>query len=98
MQHRIQKSHFKFSESLIWSSYKLYLSPQVRESHAVLKPQKVARAFPELRCVFGDRAIVPDVTVFTWERIPRKENGGVANVFAIAPIIAFLQRSIGHRP
>jgi Uma2 family endonuclease len=23
--------------------------------------------------------------VFTWERIPRKENGGVANVFAIAP-------------
>jgi len=25
------------------------------------------------------------MTVFTWERIPRKENGGVANVFAIAP-------------
>lgn len=54
-------------------------------ANAALKPQKVARAFPELRCIFGDRAIVPDVTVFTWERIPRKENGGVANVFAIAP-------------
>jgi Uma2 family endonuclease len=54
-------------------------------ANATLKPQKVARAFPELRCVFGDRAIVPDVTVFTWERIPRNENGGVANVFAIAP-------------
>ncbi|TAG97668.1 MAG: Uma2 family endonuclease [Oscillatoriales cyanobacterium] len=54
-------------------------------ANADLKPQKVARAFPELRCIFGDRAIVPDVTVFTWERIPRKENGGVANVFAIAP-------------
>ncbi|MEG4420421.1 Uma2 family endonuclease [Microcoleus sp. LAD1_D5] len=54
-------------------------------ANATLKPQKVARAFPELRCIFGGRAIVPDVTVFTWERIPRKENGGVANVFAIAP-------------
>jgi Uma2 family endonuclease len=54
-------------------------------ANAVIKPQKVARAFPELRCIFGDRAIVPDVTVFTWERIPRKENGGVANLFAIAP-------------
>ncbi|MGB8688258.1 MAG: Uma2 family endonuclease [Microcoleus sp.] len=54
-------------------------------ANAVLKPQKMARAFPELRCIFGGRAIVPEVTVFTWERIPRKENGGVANVFAIAP-------------
>jgi Uma2 family endonuclease len=28
---------------------------------------------------------VPDISVFTWDRIPRKENGGVANVFSIAP-------------
>lgn len=53
--------------------------------NAVVKPQKVARAFPELRCIFGGRAIVPDVAVFTWERIPRKENGCVANVFEAAP-------------
>jgi len=26
--------------------------------NAVVKPQKVARAFPELRCIFGGRAIV----------------------------------------
>jgi Uma2 family endonuclease len=45
----------------------------------------VARAFPELRCTFGGKSIVPDVAVFTWNRIPRKENGGVANVFPIAP-------------
>ncbi|AFY86179.1 Uma2 family endonuclease [Chroococcidiopsis thermalis] len=51
----------------------------------ILKPQKIARAFIELRCTFGGRSTVPDVSVFTWERIPRKENGGVANVFAIAP-------------
>ncbi|MEP0751134.1 Uma2 family endonuclease [Trichocoleus sp. Lan] len=53
--------------------------------NAVVKPKKVARAFPELRCTFGGRSIVPDVAVFTWERIPRKENGGVANVFQAAP-------------
>lgn len=50
-----------------------------------VKPQKLARAFPELRCTFGGRSIVPDVAIFTWERIPRKENGGVANVFQVAP-------------
>lgn len=53
--------------------------------NAVVKPQKVARAFPELRCTFGGKSIVPDVSVFTWERIPRKENGAVANVFQAAP-------------
>ena len=53
--------------------------------NAVVRPQKIARAFPELRCVFGGRAIVPDVTVFTWDRIPREENGDVANIFSAAP-------------
>ncbi len=52
---------------------------------AILKPQKVARAYPELRCSFGGRSIVPDVTVFTSDRIPRDEDGDIANVFAIAP-------------
>jgi Uma2 family endonuclease len=50
-----------------------------------LKPPKIARAYPELRCSFGDRAIVPDVTIFTSNRIPRDENGDIANVFPIAP-------------
>ena len=53
--------------------------------NAIVKPQKIARAFPELRCTFGGRSIVPDVAVFTWGRIPRKENGGVANLFQAAP-------------
>ena len=50
-----------------------------------LKPQRIARAYSELRCTFGGRSIVPDITVFTWERIPRDENGEVANTFAIPP-------------
>lgn len=53
--------------------------------NAIVKPQKVARAYPELRCTFGGRSIVPDVAVFLWERIPRTETGRVANVFPIAP-------------
>ncbi|MEG4275484.1 MULTISPECIES: Uma2 family endonuclease [unclassified Microcoleus] len=51
----------------------------------VLKTQRIARAYSELRCTFGGRSTVPDVTVFTWERIPRDEKGEVANTFAIAP-------------
>lgn len=49
------------------------------------KPNKLVYALPELRCSFAARAIVPDISVFTWERIPRNENGGVANKVTIAP-------------
>lgn len=53
--------------------------------NVVLKPQKIARAFSELRCTFGGRSTVPNVSVFTWNRIPRDQNGEVTNTFAIAP-------------
>jgi Uma2 family endonuclease len=53
--------------------------------NAVVKPQKIARVFPELRCTFGGRSIVPDVSVFVWNRIPRDENGAIANVFSGDP-------------
>ena len=53
--------------------------------NAVVKPRKIARAFPELRCTFDGKSIVPDVAVFTWNRIPRDENGAIANVFQAAP-------------
>jgi Uma2 family endonuclease len=51
----------------------------------VVKSKQIALAFSELRCTFGGRSIVPDISVFLWGRIPRKENGGVANIFSIAP-------------
>jgi Uma2 family endonuclease len=53
--------------------------------NVVLKPQKIARAFSELRCTFGGRSTVPDVTVFTWDRIPRDDNGEIADIFKAAP-------------
>ena len=51
----------------------------------ILKPKHIARAFPELRCTFGGRSTVPDIVVFIWNRIPRDENGEVANTFTVAP-------------
>jgi Uma2 family endonuclease len=59
----------------------------------VVKPQRIARAFPELRCTFGGRSasplpqgsIVPDVAVFAWDRIPVDEQGDITNVFTAAP-------------
>ena len=50
-----------------------------------LRRDKIARAFPELRCTFGERAIVPDIAVFVWDRIARDEDGRVANRFDLAP-------------
>ncbi|NES87058.1 MAG: Uma2 family endonuclease [Moorea sp. SIO2B7] len=56
-----------------------------RNINLALKSQHIARAYAELRSTFGNRSIVPDVTVFTWEHIPGDENGKGSNTFAIAP-------------
>jgi Uma2 family endonuclease len=52
---------------------------------ALAKEPPVAFAFPELRCTFGGRSIVPDIVVLLAERIPRDENGDIANVVATYP-------------
>lgn len=64
------------------SAIQTELAPAI---NSILRPKKIARAFSELRCTFGDRSIVPDISVFMWDRIPRKENGGIANIFSITP-------------
>ena len=51
----------------------------------VVENQQIALAFPELRCTFGGRSIVPDVVVFAWERIAIDQNCDVANVFQAHP-------------
>ncbi len=50
-----------------------------------LKPQRIARAYSELRCNIGDRSLIPDISVFVWERSPRDRDGKVSNKFDIAP-------------
>ncbi len=60
----------------------------------VAETRKLALAFPELRCTFAGRSIVPDVAVFAWKRIPVDESGDIANIFPIHPdwTICFQQR------
>ncbi|YAF96886.1 MAG: Uma2 family endonuclease [Nodularia sp. CChRGM 3473] len=66
--------------------------------NSILKSKKIARAFCEVRCTFGVRSIVPDISVFTWSKIPRLENGVIANIFSIPPdwIIEILSSHQSH--
>jgi Uma2 family endonuclease len=53
--------------------------------NAKLRDIQLARAFAELRCTFGGRSVVPDVSVFVWDRIACDESGDIANDFMLAP-------------
>lgn len=64
------------------SAIQTFLAPAINQ---VAIPKKIARAFTELRCTFGGRSLVPDITVFSWERIPVDANGEIENTFEIAP-------------
>lgn len=75
----------------------IYQKPMPQGEHSILQirlatkinqvgePEKLAYAFPELRCSFGGGSVVPDITVFEWSRIPRLASGRIANRFEIAP-------------
>ena len=65
--------------------HSLIQSELVANINEAFKPQRLVRAFTELRCSFGGRSIIPDLVVMTKDRIPRDENSDVANVFLIAP-------------
>jgi Uma2 family endonuclease len=47
--------------------------------------KKIGYALPELRCTFGGRSLVPDISVFSWQRIPKDEKGRIANRFETYP-------------
>jgi Uma2 family endonuclease len=53
--------------------------------NSILIESKIAIAFPELRCTFGGRSIVPDVVVLKIENIPKDDDGEISNVVTIAP-------------
>ncbi len=53
--------------------------------NAKLKSQKIAWAFPELRCTFSGRSIVPDVAIFTWNRISFDQDGNITDDFVLVP-------------
>ncbi len=53
--------------------------------NGLVRNQKTAIAIPELRCTFGGASIVPDVSVFRWDRIPKTPSGRIVNRFEINP-------------
>lgn len=75
----------------------IYQKPMPQGKHSTLQirladginevgfANKTAYAFPELRCTFSGRSIVPDIAVFRWQRIPFDADGEVSNAFEIAP-------------
>jgi Uma2 family endonuclease len=53
--------------------------------NGITEEPRIALALPELRCTFGGRSIIPDIAVFTWDRLPTREDGDIANSFEAAP-------------
>ena len=53
--------------------------------NSAIKGSQVGRAFPELRCTFDGRSIVPDIAVLPWAAIPRNENGKASGELFAAP-------------
>jgi Uma2 family endonuclease len=76
---------------------RIYQKPMPQGKHSLLQtlftpainqivvPKRIAHAFTELRCTFGGRSVVPDITVFAWNRIPISTAGEIENVFPIYP-------------
>ena len=76
-----QKASPKGRHSLLQFTLAAYLN-------GFAKPRKLAVAFPELRSTYAGQSLVPDVSVYRWDRIPRTEAGIVADDFWEPPDIA----------
>jgi Uma2 family endonuclease len=56
--------------------------------HDFAKPRRLAMVFPELQVIFSGAAVVPDVAVYRWERIPRTPSGELAEDALEPPDVA----------
>jgi Uma2 family endonuclease len=57
------------------------------------RPRRLAWAFPEHRSTYAGRSTVPDVTVYTWDRVPRDAERRLATRVFTPPDIAVEIRS-----
>ncbi len=76
---------------------KVFQKPMPKRQHSLLqselcttinaatKPNKVAYAFPELRCTFGNRSLVPDISVLSWQQIEFDRDGIPVDDVFVAP-------------
>jgi Uma2 family endonuclease len=76
---------YSWEKPMPQGEHSLLQASLTRSINQIAQPQKFALALPELRCTFGGRSLVPDIAVFSWERIPKTEQGKIANRFVIAP-------------
>jgi len=54
----------------------------------LFRPARVARAFTELRMTHSGASLVPDVSLYRWDRIPRTPAGKIASRFLVPPDLA----------
>ena len=59
-------------------------------------PRRLARATPETRTTFASASVVPDVVVFTWDRIPVDEHGEAPDDIFEPPDVAIEIASPGQ--
>jgi Uma2 family endonuclease len=57
----------------------------IERINVTLDDAGIAEAFPELRCTFGGRSIVPDIAIFQLSHIPTDATGEIANRFNLPP-------------
>ncbi|MBW4578445.1 MAG: Uma2 family endonuclease [Tildeniella nuda ZEHNDER 1965/U140] len=50
-----------------------------------VEEKQIAYAFPELRCTFGGRSIIPDLAILTWSKIGLDTGGELLEDVFIAP-------------
>jgi len=75
---------------------KTYQKPMPQPQHSRLQlklatainqiPQTLAAAFPELRCTFGGRSLVPDIAVLRWAKIPFTPTGELNTTAILTPL------------
>jgi Uma2 family endonuclease len=53
--------------------------------NSILRKSATAIAFPELRCTFDSRSVIPDIAIVKNKNIPHDEQGEIANAFNLAP-------------
>jgi Uma2 family endonuclease len=69
----------------------------VTNINEVTEDKEIAYAFPELRCTFQGRSIVPDVVVLRWENIRFDDNGvekSKPELYEKIIVIAIINRNI----
>lgn len=74
----IQKPMPGTAHSVVQGDLSSAINSQIRGTHKGF-------AFPELQCTFNNYAIVPDIAVLSWGRIPRNEAGKLTGDFLAAP-------------